>query len=211
MNKEIEEILFWFFCNIAESKSIIDYPKRCFKPTANSSGIYRCNYKDLQIRFDRGWDSASIKERLISAKDLKTKTNFINQVIPINPIVGKEDQNLLNDKEKFYHVELKEITYPEFNEDGELIESGEIHRRQSFTLNDLISYYYSTLRPTNVDRKEVGTIMKYYLNTSIKLDDILTAIDLWLINSTETNTGNNPWDLKNFISAARSERIGVTS
>lgn len=205
-----ENILYYFFLNIAKHYGIVDIRNGTFRPNYDKNPLYISSKSILEDRINRGWTSTEIAERLMDAKKLGVQTSSLSEIIPFNSPVNKESQNLMNKEEKYYHPELKIIEYPIYDEEGSLINPGHINRKEVFTFSDLINYYIGQLNPPNISRKEIGSILRHIYNSGVKLDNILRAIELWRDQSTEVTRGNDPWMLsKEYIPQAIQERIGL--
>ena len=201
-----EEILFHFYSKIAQENTIVDRAKGCIRN--KDASAFKTSLNVLNTRLKNGWTPDQIINRLMEAQQWKIKTYRFGDVIPMYPPLEseKEDRNLILPGVKYKHPELKVIEMPLYDEEGNLLEDGNVSRREIFTVSDLIQYYYDKLKPQNVLRKDVSFILKRCLSDGYTLDHLLRAIDLWSIQSSEISRGNDPWELiKGYVSQAIEE------
>lgn len=190
-----EEILFHFYSKIAQENTIVDKAKGCIRD--KDASAFKTSLNVLNTRLKNGWTPEQIMNRLYEAHQWKIKTYRLGDIIPMYPPTtnDKEDRNLILPGVKYKHPELKIINMPLYDEEGILINEGEVTRKEIFTLGDLIQYYYDKLKPQEVLRKDVANLLKRFLADGYSLDHILRAIDLWSIQSSQTSRGNDPWEL----------------
>jgi hypothetical protein len=205
---DITEILSYFFKNLCTDQGVAFKPNREEDPHWKSS---RCILED---RLAKGWTARDVANRMSDRAKINIKCSTLADVIPvIPPSSGSETVNLISGTEKYSHPILKIISPATYDEEtGELLQEGEVIRREKFTLEDLTNYYISELSPPQPDRRKIMGALKYMLSNGTSLDVILSAIDLWRADSTDFMRGFNPWDLSNdWIPMAQADKDGAVS
>lgn len=154
-----------------------------FVDDLEEQGLYHGNVSVFANALKSGWTYDELQfwigqqykngERNALASDILPKKEREDSI--------RETDDLMDEDTDYFHDALYDTTPPRFAVAGSVmlpVSRGSITRKQSFTLRELMDYYYANVKTACVARRrETQTKTMAWLLSQAELDEILYAID----------------------------------
>lgn len=147
-----------------------------------AEGLYQAHVATFASAMKQGWAYDDLHDLVASNYKSGVRAALVSNIIPEREPLLKETDNLLADDDDYYHSALYIQRAPQFTLAGSMmltVSAGSITRKETFTLRDLMTYYYDNTRTSSVSRRrEAETKTMVWLLKQASLDEILFAIDV---------------------------------
>jgi hypothetical protein len=171
----------YFLKSVGAHLGLYNEKENSFVPDLETKGVYKTNLQIIEQALAKGWTYTELHALIGLQYREKKQAALFSEILPKR--IANEDENLLDPEDSYYHPALYVRTPARFSVSGDtmvLTQKPSSQLKESFTVRDLMLYYYGCLGIVSPDtrRRSAQAKTMMWLLSQAHLDEVLFAIDL---------------------------------